>query len=57
MKTILSVLFALVVGSALTFAATRATNSVREGRTFLRWMIVVFATYLVLISLPVLVGF
>lgn len=57
MKTILSVAVALAVGGALTLAATRATASVQEGRAFLRWMIVVFATYLVLISLPVVVGF
>lgn len=43
----------LTIGALLTFAATRATASVKEGPLFLRWMLVVFVTYLALISLPV----
>ena len=57
MSVPLAVLLVLGVGVLLTFGATRATASVREGRTFLRWMVVVFVTYLVLISLPVVAGF
>lgn len=57
MNTFVAVLLALAVGSLLTFGATRATASVHQGRTFLRWMVVVFATYLALITLPVVIGF
>lgn len=39
------------------FGATRATATVEEGRTFIRWMVVVFAAFLVLASLPVVVSF
>jgi hypothetical protein len=57
MKTVLAVSLALAAGALLTFAATRATASVHQGRTFLRWMLVVFATYLGLITLPVILAF
>ena len=57
MTTPVAVLLALVVGSLLTYGATRATASVHQGRTFLRWMVVVFATYLALITLPVVIAF
>ena len=56
MGTALAVLFVLAIGSALTFAATRATANVKRGALFLRWMMVVFAAYLALISLPMLFG-
>ena len=56
MGTALAVLFVLATGSALTFAATRATANVKRGALFLRWMVVVFAAYLALISLPILFG-
>ena len=57
MSTPLAVLLVLVVGGVLTFAATRATGSVAQGRTFLKWMLTVFVVYVVLITLPVLIGF
>lgn len=57
MSTPLAVVLALIVGSLLTYAATRATASVRNGALFLRWMLVVFVTYLLLITLPVVLGF
>lgn len=57
MSTPLAIVLAVAIGTLLTFAATRATGSVRNGRTFLRWMLVVFISYLALITLPVLVGF
>ena len=57
MRTTLAVLLALGVGALLTFGAARATASVQRGGVFLRWMLVVFATYLALITLPVVVAF
>jgi hypothetical protein len=57
MGKILAILLVLGIGFLLTFGATRATASVQHGRTFLRWMVVVFVTYLALIILPVVVGF
>lgn len=56
MSTPIAFILALGIGGSLTFAATRATASVTQGRTFLRWMLAVFAAYVALISLPVLVG-
>jgi hypothetical protein len=53
----LAILPVLGVGVLLTFGATRATANVQRGRIFLRWMVVVFVTYLVLIALPVVIGF
>ncbi len=57
MSTALAILLVLGVGALLTFGATRATANVQRGRTFLRWMVVVFVTYLALITLPVVIGF
>ena len=57
MSSFLAVLVALAVGALLTFGAIRATASVHRGKVFLRWMMVVFATYLALITLPVAVAF
>jgi hypothetical protein len=57
MITPLAVLLAVLVGGLLTFGATRATANVHRGKVFLRWMLVVFATYVALISLPVVVAF
>lgn len=57
MNTPVAVILALVVGGLLTFGATRATANVQNGKTFLRWMMVVFATYLALITLPVVLAF
>lgn len=50
---------ALVVGLglALIYAATRATATVEDGRTFIRWMLVVFLCFLLLASLPVVIAF
>lgn len=57
MNTLVAVLLVVVLGVGLTVAATRATASVQEGRTFIKWMVVVFVTFLALITLPVLVAF
>lgn len=57
MSTPLAVFLALVIGALLTYGATRATANVLNGKLFLRWMIVVFITYLALITLPVALGF
>lgn len=57
MNTPVAVLLALLVGGLLTFGATRATANVQKGGIFLRWMLVVFVTYLALITLPVALAF
>ena len=50
----LAAILALAIGALLTFGATRATANVQNGKVFLRWMLVVFATYLAMITLPVI---
>lgn len=50
------VLAVVAAGIVLVFGASRATVSVNEGRTFVRWMLVVFAAFLLLASIPVLAG-
>lgn len=57
MSTPVAVLLVVVTGGALTFGSVRATASVREGGTFLRWMVAVFVAYVVLITLPVVIAF
>ncbi len=57
MSTPLAVVLVLLTGGLLTFAAIRATASVREGSTFLRWMVAVFVAYVALMTLPVVIGF
>lgn len=57
MSVPLAIVLVLGLGSVLVFGATRATATVEEGRTFIRWMVVVFAAFLVLASLPVVVSF
>lgn len=57
MPTALAVILVLAVGILLTFGATRATANVSRGTIFLRWMVVVFVTYLALIMLPVVMAF
>jgi hypothetical protein len=57
MNTPLAVFLALGVGALLTFGAARATATVQPGKVFVRWMLVVFATYLALITLPVVLAF
>ena len=53
----LAVALVLALGVTLVFAATRATATVEEGRTFIRWMMVVFVCFLALASLPVVISF
>lgn len=57
MRTLVAVLLVVLLGVGLTLAASKATASVDDGPVFLRWMVVVFVTFLALISLPVFVGF
>lgn len=57
MTTPVAVVLALATGGLLTFGATRATARVKDGKAFLRWMLVVFAAYLALITLPVALAF
>jgi hypothetical protein len=57
MSTPFAVSLAIATGALLTFGATRATANVLNGKLFLRWMVVVFVTYLALITLPVALGF
>ncbi|MGD8321035.1 MAG: hypothetical protein PVJ02_11280 [Gemmatimonadota bacterium] len=52
-----AILLVLAIGALLTFGASRATANVSRGTVFLRWMVVVFVTYLALIALPVVVAF
>jgi hypothetical protein len=54
----LPVLLALVAlfGGTLLVAATRATATVDRGRVFVRWMILAFAAFVGLVSLPLIVG-
>lgn len=54
MNTAFAISLVLTLGVLLTFGATRATASVRSGQVFLRWMLVVFVAYLLMISLPVI---
>ena len=56
MGTSVAALLALLLGSLLTFAATQATASVTRGRVFVRWMVLVFLAYVLLIGLPIVVG-
>ena len=53
MSTTLAVILVLATGTALTFAATKATTNVQRGKRFLRWMLIVFVAYIVLITLPI----
>lgn len=46
----------VLVGIALITGASRATVSVSEGRVFVKWMMVVFAAFLALAAIPILVG-
>lgn len=57
MSTPLAVIVTVVIGALLTWGATRATANVLNGKVFLRWMVLVFITYLALITLPVALGF
>ncbi len=56
MSPTVATIVVLLLGAALTFGAIRATSSVQRGRTFLRWMLLVFVAYLAMISLPVAMG-
>ena len=44
-------------GVALIYAATRATATVDQGRSFIQWMLVVFVCFVLLASLPVVIAF
>lgn len=57
MNTLVAVFLVVLLGVALTVAATRATASVQDGAVFVRWMVVVFVTFLALITLPVVLAF
>ena len=50
------VLITGVVGVLLVVASGSATASVTRGPTFVKWMVVVFAAFLVLASIPILAG-
>ncbi len=53
----IAVALVLGLGVLLIFAATRATASVEDGSSFIRWMVVVFICFLVMASLPVVIAF
>lgn len=52
-----AVALVLALGAALVFSATRATASVDQGRSFIRWMLLVFVCFVLLASLPVVIAF
>ena len=56
MSAAIAVPIVLLLGVALTWGAIRATATVQRGRSFLRWMIVVFVVYLAMLSLPMAMG-
>lgn len=56
MNAWIAVPVAIVVGVALVVSASRATVTVDQGKTFVGWMLVVFACFLVLASLPVVLA-
>ena len=53
MNTTIAVGIVLVLGATLVYSASRATSHVQEGGRFVKWMLVVFACFLVLASLPI----
>ena len=57
MNVFVAVALVLALGGLLILGSSRATANVENGRLFLRWMLVVFGTYLAMISLPAVVGF
>jgi hypothetical protein len=46
----------MVFGVLLVWGSSRATVSVNEGRVFVKWMVVVFAAFLMLAAIPILAG-
>lgn len=57
MNTTVAVAIVLILGATLVYSASRATSHVEEGGRFVRWMLVVFACFLVLASLPILLSY
>ena len=57
MNTTIAVGIVLVLGATLVYSASRATSHVQEGGRFVKWMLVVFACFLVLASLPILFSY
>ena len=47
---------AIVFGVLLIWGASKATVSVNDGRVFVKWMVVVFAAFLMLAAIPILAG-
>lgn len=50
------VLLAVAAGLTLIFGAIRATSAVGRGSDFVKWMLVVFAAFIALASIPLLAG-
>ena len=50
------VLLVVAVGLVLVVASGRATETVTNGPTFVKWMLIVFAAFLVLAGIPILAG-
>ncbi len=57
MNTTLAVGIVLLLGATLVYSASRATSNVDQGGRFVRWMLVVFACFLILASLPILLSY
>ena len=53
----IAIALVLVLGGTLIFSATRATASVEDGTRFIKWMLVVFACFLILAALPIVIAF
>ena len=57
MNTYVAVGIVLALGGTLVYSASRATAHVEEGGRFVRWMLVVFACFLILASLPIILSY
>jgi hypothetical protein len=53
----LAVGIVLILGATLVYSASQATSHVEEGGRFVGWMVVVFACFLALASLPILLTY
>ena len=57
MNTYVAVGIVLALGGTLVYSASRATTHVEDGGRFVRWMLVVFACFLILASLPIILSY
>lgn len=57
MNSTLAVGIVVALGATLVYSASRATSHVEEGGRFVRWMLMVFACFLILASLPIVLSY